>query len=87
MSLSDKFPPLYQCSVCSSPVKVTVIGEGVEPIKEFSCEHTDAIIWAHRKVTLRGIGALENMNPLKRGTIKLKLTVRQFLSCLTGRSI
>lgn len=81
------FPPLYECSVCGKPVKVIVREEGQEPIKKFSCSHTDATIWANRKVTLRGKGALENMNPLERGAIKLKLTVRQFLSYLTNRSI
>lgn len=87
MPFCDRFPPLYECSVCGSAVKVTSHGEGIEPTKEFSCEHTTATIWANRKVTLRGVGALEGMNPIKRGTIKLKLTVRQFLSHLTGRSI
>lgn len=82
-----KFPPLYECSVCGKPVKVTPQGEGVEPIKKFKCEHTDAIIWANRKVTLRGKGAFEAMNPLQRGSIKFKLTVRQLLSYLTNRSI
>jgi len=83
----DNFPPLYECSVCGKPVKVTPQGDGLEPLKEWKCEHTSATIWANRKVTLRGKGALEAMNPLQRGTIQLKLTVRQFLSYLTGRSI
>jgi len=82
----ENFPPLYECSVCGKPVKVT-IREGQEPLIEWKCEHTTATIWANRKVTLRGKGALDAMNPLQRGTIKLKLTVRQFLSYLTGRSI
>lgn len=81
------FPPLYECSVCGKPVKVISRGEGIEPIKKFSCEHTDAIIWANRKVTLRGKGALETMNPVQRGAIKIKLTVRQLLCYLTNRSI
>jgi hypothetical protein len=83
----SEFPPLYQCSICGKPVKVTPQGEGVEPLKEWKCEHTTATIWANRKVTLRGKGALEAMNPLQRSTIKLKLTVRQLLSYLTNRSI
>jgi len=83
----EKFPPLYECSVCSKPVKVVSQGEGKEPIKKFSCPHTDAIIWANRKVTLRGKGTMDAMNPVQRGTIKLKLTVRQLLSYLTNRSI
>lgn len=81
------FPPLYECSVCHTPVKVIPQGEGVEPLKLFECDHTDAVIWANRKVTLRGVGQLETMNPLQRGAIRLTLTVRQFLSILTGRSI
>lgn len=80
------FPYLYECSVCGKPVKVTPQKEG-EPLKEWKCEHTTATIWANRKVTLRGKGALETMNPIQRGTIKVKLTVKQFLSYLTGRSI
>jgi hypothetical protein len=82
----ENFPPLYECSVCGKAVKVTTV-EGKEPLIEWKCEHTTATIWANRKVTLRGKGALEAMNPLQRGTIKLKLTVRQFLSYLTNRSI
>jgi hypothetical protein len=81
------FPPLYQCSVCEKPVKVVPMGEGQEPRKEFSCPHVNAVIWANRKVTLHGVGTLEAMNPLQRGMIRLKLTVRQLLSYLTGRSI
>lgn len=79
------FPPLYECSICHEPVKVTV-REGQEPLIERRCEH-DATIWANRKVVLRGKGALEAMNPAQRGAVRLKLTVRQFLSALTGRSI
>lgn len=83
----EKFPPLYECSVCGKPVKVTQQENGCEPLKEWKCEHTTATIWANRKATLRGKGALETMNPINRGTIKFKLTVRQFLSYVTGRSI
>lgn len=83
----SNFPPLYECSVCGKPVKITPQGEGVEPLKKWKCEHTTAIIWANRKVTLRGKGRMDAMHPLQRGAIKLKLTVRQFLSALTGRSI
>lgn len=78
------FPPLYECSVCGKPVKVKPQGEGVEPVKVFSCEHTDAAIWANRKVTLRGKG---KMSVAQESMIKVTLTVRQFLSILTGRSI
>lgn len=80
----ENFPPLYECSVCGKPVKVTPQGEGLEPIKKFKCDHIDAIIWANRKVTLRGKG---NLNALQKSSIKIKLTVRQLLSYLTGRSI
>lgn len=86
MSLAERFPPLYECSKCGAAVKVTPLADG-EPRKEWPCGHTDAVIWANRKVTLRGEGTLESMPPLKRGAIKLTLTVRQFLSALTGRSI
>jgi hypothetical protein len=86
MSLSEMFPPLYECSVCGKPVKVTPKGDA-EPKKEWACEHTTAPIWANRKVTLRGKGALEAMHPMQRRAIKIKLTLRQFLSALTGRSI
>ena len=79
--------PLYECSVCGSAVKVIPQGEGVEPIKQFSCTHTTATIWANRKVTLRGVGALEAMNPMQRASIRLRLTVRQLLCALTGRNI
>lgn len=81
-----RFPPLYECSVCHEPVKVTP-REGQEPLIERKCEHHDATIWANRKVTLRGKGTLDAMNPMQRGAIKLTMTVRQFLSALTGRSI
>ncbi len=82
-----KFPPLYECSVCGKPVKVISNGEGMEPTKKFSCVHTNATIWANRKVTLRGKGVLEGMNPLQRQAIKIKLSIRQLLSYLTNRSI
>lgn len=79
------FPPLYECSACGKPVRVMPQKEG-EPVIERQCDH-DAPIWANRKVTLRGKGALDAMNPLQRGAIKLTMTVRQFLSALTGRSV
>lgn len=80
------FPPLYQCSKCEKPVRVTP-RDGQEPLIERACGHVDAAVWANRKVTLRGKGALDAMHPVRRGTIRLTLTLRQFLSALTGRSI
>lgn len=82
-----RFPPLYECSECGLAVKVIPQGEGVEPLKLFECDHTTAPIWANRKVTLRGKGSLDAMHPLQRGVIRFTLTLRQFLSALTGRSI
>ena len=87
MRLSERFPPLYECSVCGAAVKVTPAADGSEPLKEWACEHTQAPIWANRKVTLRGVGALESMHPIQRGAVRLTLTVRQLLSALTGRSV
>lgn len=86
MSLSETFPALYECSVCGAAVKVTPMGEGREPIKVFSCEHVTAPIWANRKVTLRGVGALNASGKLPMG-VRLRLTLRQLLSALTGRSV
>lgn len=73
-------PPLYTCSVCEKAVEVIPQGLGVEPIKNFSCAHTTAVIWANRKVVLHGKGGIKIA-----GKIKLKL--RQILSYLFGRSI
>jgi len=81
------FPHLYECSVCGGPVKVTPLGEGIEPLTEFKCGHNDAVIWANRKVTLRGKGSVESMPLVPRTAIKLTLTVRQLLSLMTGRSV
>jgi len=78
------FPPLYECSVCGKPVKIKPQGEGQEPVKVFSCEHTDAVIWANRKVTLRGKG---QMSIVKQASIRVTLTIRQLLCYLSGRSI
>lgn len=77
-------PHLYECSVCGKPVKVTPLGEGQEPRKEFACEHTTAIIYANRKVVLRGKG---DMNLLDGAQYTIKLKVRQLLSWLSGRSV
>jgi hypothetical protein len=84
MSLADRFPPLYECSVCGEAVDVTPRGEGLEPLKRFRCGHPDAVIWANRKVTLYGRG---DVNIGLRAQRRIKLTLRQFLSALTGRSV
>lgn len=84
MSLKEKYPPLYECSICHKPVKVISNGEGVEPTIKRKCNHHDAVVWANRKVTLRGKG---NLNPVQKMQIKIKLTLRQLLSAITGRSI
>lgn len=83
MSLREKFPPLYECSVCGAAVKVTP-RPGEEAYLEWSCPHTNAVVWANRKVTLRGKG---DVNVLVRTQRKVTLTLRQLLSALTGRSI
>jgi hypothetical protein len=86
MSLSEKFPPLYECSVCGLPVKVIPQGIGNEPEYKYhkDCEHRNVTIYAKRKVTLRGKGTL---NPIQQATHKVTISVRQLLSFLTGRSI
>lgn len=84
MTLRDRFPPLYECSVCGAAVDVEPLGEGVEPFKRFHCEHTTATIWANRKVTLYGKGDINIATRMQR---HIKLTVRQFLSALLGRSV
>ena len=84
--IKDCFPPLYECSRCGRAVQVVPQGMGVEPLKTFSCGHDDAVIWANRKVTLRGKDALD-ADPLRRAAVKLRLPVRQLLSWATGRSV
>lgn len=80
MGLSAMFPPLYTCSVCEKAVEVIPQGLGVEPIKNFSCEHTTATIWANRKVTLYGRGGITAFG-------RVRLTIRQWLSSIFKRSI
>jgi nitrate/nitrite-specific signal transduction histidine kinase len=86
MGISEKFPPLYECSVCGNPVKVTSQGIGIEPLYEYDedCPHRGVTIYAKRKVTLRGKGEL---NMAQSAGYKITLTIRQFLSMITGRSI
>lgn len=85
MSLSEKFPPLYACSKCGKSVKVTSNGIGVEPAIKRSCDcPADTIVNAERKVTLRGKGKL---NQFQQAGVSFKLSVRQLLSAMTGRSI
>jgi len=85
MSLKEKFPALYECSICEATVKVIPQGEGIEPIIERSCKcPADTIVYAKRKVTLRGVGSL---NQTEEVVYKMKVSARQLLSWLTGRSI
>jgi DNA-directed RNA polymerase subunit E'/Rpb7 len=77
-----KFPPLYECSVCGCAVKVTPT-DG-EPIKQFSCDHTDAIIYANRKAVLYAEG---DLNVAQKAAVRFTVTVRQLLSAMTGRSV
>ena len=87
MNLAQKFPPLYECSVCGESVKVTPMGECVEPVLEFKCDHTDATVYANRKVTLYGQSKMDSMGALEKGAIRITLKVRDLLSHLLGRSI
>lgn len=86
MKLSEKFPPLYTCSVCNRAVKVIPQGEGNEPLYEYhkDCTHRNVTIFANRKVMLRGKG---QMNYLQESVFKIKVSVKQLLSWMTGRSI
>jgi len=86
MSLSEKFPPLYTCSVCGKAVKVIPQGIGKDPIYEYhkDCPHRNVTINANRKVTLRGKGQL---NTVQEFQYKVTVSVRHLLSWLTGRSI
>lgn len=79
-----RFPPLYTCSVCERAVHVVTHGADVEPTIHRSCAHADAVVWANRKTTLYGVG---EVTPLTAAGRKIKLTLRQLLSLLTGRSI
>lgn len=76
----SRFPPLYECSACGAAVKVVPQGEGREPLKLFRCGHVNAMIWANRSVVLHGDGKLSA------GT-RIRITLKQFLSYLTGRSV
>lgn len=85
MNLSEKFPPLYECSKCGKAVKVIPQGEGIEPVINRSCEcPADTIVYAKRKVTLRGKGQLSNFQEAK---YKTTVLARRLLSWLTERSI
>jgi hypothetical protein len=86
MNLKEKYPPLYTCSVCGRGVKVIPKGIGNEPdyVYHKDCEHRNVTIYANRKVTLRGKGQL---NHVQEATYKIKVSVRQLLSWMTGRSI
>lgn len=87
MNLEKKFPPLYQCERCGKAVSVKSNAEGVEPTIKRKCLcPEDTPILARRKVTLRGKGQA-GFSTIKKQRIKVTLTLRQFLSALTGRSI
>ena len=83
MSFLDRHPFLYSCSVCGAEVKVTTRGEGTEPEKKFSCEHTDATIWANRSVTLYGKG---DVGFITQQTRRFRLTLKRFMELATGRA-
>lgn len=76
------FPPLYTCSVCEAAVEVKTMCDTTE--LRFSCGHTDATVYANRKVILYGKGEVSLPT---RCTRYIRLTVRQVLSALTGRSV
>jgi hypothetical protein len=82
----SKYLPLYSCSVCGKAVKVIPQGEGVEPLYEYhkDCEHRNVTIYANRKVILRGKG---KMTPVKELEYKVRVSVSQLLSWITGKSI
>jgi hypothetical protein len=63
---------------------VTGQGEGVEPLKAFACGHEGAVIWANRKVVLRGAG---DMSMMRAQGIRIRVSLRQLLCHLTGRSL
>lgn len=86
MSLAERFPPLYACSICNKGVKVIPQGEGNEPLYEYhkDCSHREVTIYANRKVVLRGKGQL---NMVQETMYKINVSVRQLLSWLTGRSV
>jgi hypothetical protein len=80
-----RFPPLYQCEICDKAVSVTNVREGFEPTITRSCEcPDDTPVLARRKVTLHGVGG---MNAITKTRIKVTVSLRQFLSFLTRRSI
>lgn len=81
-----KFPPLYECSVCGSAVKVKVDASG-NSVQTYKCGHDGALIFANRKVTLRGVGKLDSMSMPRREAIKITMTLRDLLCAITGRSV
>ena len=80
MKKESNYPHLYSCSVCEKAVTVKPQGEGIEPVIIRKCGHDNAIVYANRKVTLRGKSAMTVMN-------KVTLTIRQFLSLVLKRSV
>lgn len=71
--------PLYYCSVCKSPVKVTA-RKDQDALIEWDCGHDGHTVIAPRKVTLYGEGGIDMAG-------RVKLAARQLASWLTGRNI
>jgi len=74
----DKFPHLYNCSVCGAKVKVNRKGEVTK-----TCNHTTASVNAPRRVLLTGDGTMQGV-PFK---LRLEWHIRKFLTRLTGRCV
>jgi len=88
-NILEKYPPLYQCEGCGKAATVTPQGIGNEPIIKKHCKcplNSENGIIARRKVTLRGDSQF-SAGISKKMQIKITLTLRQFLSAITGRSI
>jgi hypothetical protein len=78
MGWLDKYPWLYNCSICKARVKVAKDGKVTR-----TCNHTTASINAPRRVILTGDGTL-NKAPFK---MRWEWHIRKFLTWLTGRCV
>jgi hypothetical protein len=78
MKWLDKYPYLYNCSVCGAKVKVKPTGEVTR-----KCNHTTATVNAPRKVILTGDGTLNGVPASQ----KFGWHFRKLLTALTGRCI